>query len=597
MKQVTDNRYSLPTAEINWQGNHPISSDYNDGYWAVGNVLAEKTHVFSGHHRLQEKAINSDYFTIVETGFGFGNNFLLSCQQWKASGSPGILHYIGIEKAPPSRQDLKRYLRQLDLPLSSWLAGNYPLPIKTRFALWPAANIRLTLIFDPVDQALADFNYPADVWYLDGFRPASNPDLWNQTIYNEIYRNSKPGTTLSSFTVAGKVREGLSQAGFKVFKAPGFGSKKEMLSGYKPGNWQPSTIERLETVIIGAGIAGRSVQTALQKRGFQTTLLNSPQVPAASNVPTMNLYPQLSAVADQKSKYSISANHYALQNNIDVQTTTLVWKSTNRQKLQRMRTIARQFPDPYISEQDDSILFHEAGVASANRVSTEQRHVADLQQVKDGWRLIDEQGKEIMCTQQVVLAAGIGMNDLQPIPLKLVRGQSILAQSDNRITRVTSGDISIAQVEDHLFHVGSTYQPDDCDLTDRHEDSNYLLALLEQRFPLSDWSLHSSFVGVRAAPVDRNPIVGPVPQWQLLQQQPFTWYQNQSIPTQQGLYCSAGFGSKGGSHGPLAGEHLANLITGEPTPLTRYQQSHFSPARFWLQQAHQKTARKRHQRL
>ena len=151
-----------------------MSSDYNDGYWAVGNVLAEKTHVFSGHHRLQEKAINSDYFTIVETGFGFGNNFLLSCQQWKASGSPGILHYIGIEKAPPSRQDLKRYLRQLDLPLSSWLAGNYPLPIKTRFALWPAANIRLTLIFDPVDQALADFNYPADVWYLDGFRPASN---------------------------------------------------------------------------------------------------------------------------------------------------------------------------------------------------------------------------------------------------------------------------------------------------------------------------------------------------------------------------------------------------------------------------------------
>jgi tRNA 5-methylaminomethyl-2-thiouridine biosynthesis bifunctional protein len=178
-----------------------------------------------------------------------------------------------------------------------------------------------------------------------------------------------------------------------------------------------------------------------------------------------------------------------------------------------------------------------------------------------------------------------------------VRGQSILAQSNSRITQVTSGDISIAQVEDYLFHVGSTYQPDDCDLADRHEDSNYLLALLEQRFPLSDWSLHSSFVGVRAAPVDRNPIVGPVPQWQLLQQHPFTWYQSQSIPTQQGLYCSAGFGSKGGSHGPLAGEHLANLITGEPTPLTRYQQSHFSPTRFWLQQARQKTARKRHQRL
>jgi glycine/D-amino acid oxidase-like deaminating enzyme len=308
----------------------------------------------------------------------------------------------------------------------------------------------------------------------------------------------------------------------------------------------------------------------------------------------MNLYPQLSAVADQKSKYSISANHYALQNTKEVQRSTLTWKSTARQRMQRMRTIARQFPDQYMSEQDDSILFHEAGVASATPIRTEQRHVADLQQINDGWRLLDQQGKEIMQAQQVVLAAGAGMNDLQPIPLKLVRGQSILAQSNNKITQVTSGDISIANIGDQLFHVGSTYQPDDCDLTDRLEDSNYLLALLERHFPLSDWSLDSSFVGVRAAPVDRNPIVGPLPQWQLLQQQPFSWYQNQGIPAQKGLYCIAGFGSKGGSHGPLAGEHLANLITGEPTPLTGSQQKYFSPARFWLQQANKKTARKRH---
>jgi tRNA 5-methylaminomethyl-2-thiouridine biosynthesis bifunctional protein len=187
------------------------------------------------------------------------------------------------------------------------------------------------------------------------------------------------------------------------------------------------------------------------------------------------------------------------------------------------------------------------------------------------------------------------MNDLQPIPLQLSRGQSILAESTNQSPQNVSGDISIAQVKSQLFHAGSTYHPGDNDLNQRAADSTYLLDLLNRSFPLSDWSLHSSWVGIRAAPVDRNPLVGPAPLWQLLEQNPFKWFHNQPIPTQKGLFYSAGFGSKGASHAPLAGEHLVNLMTGEPSPLSSSQQKFLSPGRFWLQQARQKTARKRHQ--
>ena len=595
LKQVTDNNYCLPNAELNWQGNHPVSIQHNDGYWAVGDVLAEKSHVFSSHHDLTEKALRTDFLTIIETGFGFGNNFLLSCQQWVDSGSTGILHYIGIEKAPPSQHDLNKHLSQINLPLSPWLAKNYPLPLKTRFTLWPTSNIRLTLIFDDAKQALADSNFQADIWYLDGFRPVSNPDLWNQAIFNDIYRNSKPGSTISSFTVAGKVREGLSTAGFKVFKAPGFGTKRQMLSGYKPGTWQPDKIERSKITIIGAGIAGQSVQAALLKRGFQATLFDSPKVATTSNVPTMNLYPQLATVADEKSKYSISANHYAIHDNTGIKNTTLCWQSIDPGKTERMQTIARQFPDEYISEHDNTILFHQAGISKPITIDAQRSHVASLEQVSDGWLLKDRLGQIITSTQQVILAAGVGMNDLQPIPLQLSRGQSILAESTNQSPQNVSGDISIAQVKSQLFHAGSTYHPGDNDLNQRAADSTYLLDLLNRSFPLSDWSLHSSWVGIRAAPVDRNPLVGPAPLWQLLEQNPFKWFHNQPIPTQKGLFYSTGFGSKGASHAPLAGEHLVNLMTGEPSPLSSSQQKFLSPGRFWLQQARQKTARKRHQ--
>jgi len=594
LKQVINSHYCLPYAELNWLGNHPVSVQYDDGYWAMGDVLAEKSHVFSNHHGLPEKARKADFFTIIETGFGFGNNFLLTCQQWLASGRTGMLHYIGIEKSPPQPNDLKKHLHQINLPLSSWLVKNYPLPLKTRFTLWPTSNIRLTLIFDDAKRALADSNFQADAWYLDGFRPRSNPDLWDHSMFKDMHRNSKPGCTLSSFTVASNVREGLSEAGFKVTKAPGFGAKKEMLSGYKPGTWQPGNIEHSKIAVIGAGIAGQSVQAALLKRGLPSLLFDSPKVPATSDVPTMNLYPQLAAVADEKSRYSISANHYAIHHNAAIKKTTLRWQSDVPEKLKRMQTIARQFPDDYISEQDNAILFHEAGVLKPTAAVAQCQHVAGLEQINDGWLLKDRTGQEISSVQQVILAAGAGMTDLQPIPLQRSRGQSILVESRNQPPQTMSGDISIANLDKHLFHVGSTYHPDDIDLSDRQADSDYLFDLLTHQFPFADWSLISSWVGIRATPLDRSPLVGPAPLWQLLEQNPLNWYHNQPIPVQKGLFSCAGFGSKGGSHAPLAGEHLANLITGEPSPLSASQQRFLSPTRFWIQQAHQKTARKRH---
>ena len=213
----------------------PRSEIFDDVYFSAQNGLEETRHVFLDGNHLPQNWQNRDEFTICETGFGTGLNFLAAWRLFKDSATAAQrLNYISFEKYPLSTADVQE-------ALSPWLAefsDELPLLLTVYPALFPGfhkiivnTQVSLLLIFEDVNDALLELQAQVDCWFLDGFRPATNPDMWSDTVFEHMARLSTPGTSFATFTAAGFVRRGLEAAGFAVEKVPGYGTKREMLTG------------------------------------------------------------------------------------------------------------------------------------------------------------------------------------------------------------------------------------------------------------------------------------------------------------------------------------------------------------------------------
>ncbi|MEM9990066.1 MAG: FAD-dependent oxidoreductase, partial [Pseudomonadota bacterium] len=180
-----------------------------------------------------------------------------------------------------------------------------------------APSITLTLAMGPVQQALGDIDFQADAWFLDGFSPAKNPNMWTPQVMKQIGAHTKKGGSLSTFTVAGSVRRGLLEAGFDIEKSPGFGRKREMLKAVIPAPSSP-TPKQLSSVpsvaIIGAGIGGVATAWHCQRYGMDVTLFDA-EAPAAgaSGNPIGLLMPRVEANDTPSARFFRDAFLYALQ--------------------------------------------------------------------------------------------------------------------------------------------------------------------------------------------------------------------------------------------------------------------------------------------
>ena len=301
---------------------HPIpifSERFGDYYFSLQNGYEETKYVFLKGNNLPKAWEGKDHFTIAETGFGTGMNFLSAWELFEQTARPGQkLHYIGAELYPLDIDILKRFL----MPLFGNRAGRYAerflasYPYRTpgfhRLELSP--NVTLTLVFDDVCDAFSQFNpYPdrpmknmgtanscnegaVDCWFLDGFVPSGNPQMWREELFELMARHSHPGTSLASFTAAGFVRRGLQKAGFDIQKVKGYGKKREMIIGHYAGD-QIGSESRAEpskgkgsaplkagnsprVAIIGGGLAGAAAGYALKKRGFEPIVYDKAPRPA-----------------------------------------------------------------------------------------------------------------------------------------------------------------------------------------------------------------------------------------------------------------------------------------------------------------------------
>ncbi len=219
----------------------PHSVAFNDKYFCEQNGYAESLYTFCGGNRLIERfqKLGSETFVIGETGFGTGLSFLSAWQIFeKHAGPDSRLHFISIEKFPLTVMDLKRSLsvwKDLDGEAAQ-LGGRYEDLCRSGEAQFLEGRIRLTLISTDVLNALDTMQknaYAIDAWFLGGFAPAKNPEMWAPEVFKKMATVSHHGTSLATFTCAGHVRRGLGEQGFRVEKAKGFGTKKHMLRGVK----------------------------------------------------------------------------------------------------------------------------------------------------------------------------------------------------------------------------------------------------------------------------------------------------------------------------------------------------------------------------
>lgn len=336
----------LPSPKLDWQAGQPISQQFNDPYFSADNGLAESRYVFLQHNGLPERWQrwpwqHAPSFNIIETGFGTGLNFLTTWQAWQQQRpqQQGWLHFTSIEKYPLSKEQLIQALALWPelAELSDKLIQHYPLPLQGAHHLcWPEERISLTLWFADVKDALKGISAPVHAWYLDGFAPSRNPDMWSDELFHDMRRISQQShfasallqPTVATFTAAGLVKRGLQGAGFEVSKTAGFGRKRDMLQGqfnFSQGPEQPSyywqkpwlqqpALQPGNIAVIGAGLAGSYSARALAERGFKVTVFDKLGIAnGTSGNAQGGIYIKLSA-ADSAihSNFYLSAFQYAL---------------------------------------------------------------------------------------------------------------------------------------------------------------------------------------------------------------------------------------------------------------------------------------------
>ena len=224
-------------ANLKWINEEPYSLDFCDVYYSSDNGLAETEYVFIQHNQLVERFANlqSATFTVIETGFGTGLNFFCASQQFLLYAPNNVtFHFISIERFPLKADELIKantrwpafgqLITQLHTPYATLKDGLNTFNICQN-------RIQLDLLIGDVSEYLPKIETPADAWFLDGFAPSKNGEMWSENLFTEMARLSKSNTTFATFTSAGRVRRQLEAAGFQVSKAGGFGKKREMLHG------------------------------------------------------------------------------------------------------------------------------------------------------------------------------------------------------------------------------------------------------------------------------------------------------------------------------------------------------------------------------
>lgn len=341
----------IQPAEIEWQGDTPFSTQYQDVYFSTEGAIAQSTYVFiDGNHLIARwnalERTSEIEFNIAETGFGTGLNFLLTWHFWALHAPPQAkLHFISCEKHPLRKNDLLKCFEkwpQLKQYYEQLLAQYPVLTPGYHHLIFSNGRVKLTLMLgealESYEQLLlcgdslmeSELRAAAiDAWYLDGFSPSKNEAMWSESFISVIAMLSKPGSTLATYTAAAPVKTYLSRYGFTIEKKKGFATKRHMLTAYLQYHQPSHTKKRVtpwcipsrqilkekKAFILGGGLAGCYMAYALAKRGWNITLFDQSNAvgSGASGNERAVLFPRLSAYRSPFTQFMLYAFLFALR--------------------------------------------------------------------------------------------------------------------------------------------------------------------------------------------------------------------------------------------------------------------------------------------
>lgn len=554
----------------------PRSARFDDVYFSAAGGLNESRYVFLQHNRLAERFAalpEHGQFSVCETGFGTGLNFLACWQLFNAAApATARLTFVSTERYPLRATDIDRALEPWPelADLRQRLVANYPALFEGFHCVEVADNVELLLLLGDAKDTLNDLNAPVNAWFLDGFAPAKNPELWQPSLFDAMARLSRPGATAATFTAARIVRDGLSGAGFVVQRETGFGRKRNMVHAHfigrcgppKPGAWPanewawPAPSTQRDITLVGAGLAGAHTAWELAQRGWKVRVLEQAEQLAAgaSGNAQGAIYARLSArdaVANRFYSQALALAQHRLSkldDGVPHAACGLLQLNQGDKEAARFAQFdqAAPFPPDFVRRLDASAASDIAGVPieqqalhfpgggwvnpaalCAHRLNHPNitvltgHHVVALSRHARGWQLQCDtaQGPLVLEAAQLILTNAWQAKQLAPtakLPLNPIAGQVSRIASTERLSAlrtVLCSDRYLVPADDGLLSLGATFRLRDNRAEQRPADDADNLAALAHRLPQlihGDETVVSSRAGVRCASPDYLPLVGPV---------------------------------------------------------------------------------------
>ena len=551
-----------PSASLDWSlPGTPTATAFDDIYFSTDGGLDETRAVFLEGCGLPDRWQNRPVFTIGELGFGSGLNFLATWELWSETAQPAQrLHFVSIEKFPFDRAQLERALSAWPelREFSDQLIAAWPGRVKGIHRLNFGA-VTLTLVHEDVLKGLEQLDsLKADAWFLDGFSPSGNPTMWSEDVMTGLARACAPGARLATFSVAGAVKRALKQAGFDVRKMPGFGSKRHRLeadfveAGFlEDTRLDPPRIER--ALIVGAGIAGRSLAHALSARHIPFDIIDDRAHPAASGNPIILVKPRFDLQDRPESRFFLSAYLHALRS------------YPERAVLERgVRQIPKTEKDAARFEKlaAQSALGNEHMVWQDNALWIASASVIDPSKIFDEFEIQNETYEAAQNRSDyshVFLASGYGIKTLAPnLAMRFSRGQLSWAEPVwDQPTAYGGYAINL----DGAALIGATYDRledrDPFELRDEDDVKNLSAAAAISGKDVTPLP-RKSRASVRVTTADTLPLMAALGE--------NTW-------------ALTGLGSRGFTFAPLLAEALVANICGEVGPLDKAVRAKFSALR------------------
>ncbi len=612
--------------------NSAYSNNYNDIYFQPSIGLEEKKHVFLKGNNLPNNWHDKESFTIAETGFGTGLNFLATLQLWQQTRRANQqLHYVSCELHPLNRQQLKQALQNLSeiKHYSTILIDNYPKHLFYGFHRihFNDFNLSLTLIIGDCVDAFSQLEAHVDAWYLDGFAPSKNEQMWSEKLFNAIAKLSHKDTTVATYTVARKIRDGLKNIGFIVEKTIGFGQKREMLTATlesinKTTEKQPWATTFASSncdsiTILGAGIAGISLADKLIHQGKNITLIDRQQRPCmeTSGNPQAMVMPSLTLNDSIEARFYLSAflyacNYYNRANYHQVGVHQLAFNKKQQNWQDKLLTNF-DFPSELVRKHQDGILYSTAGwldtQGQAGSIVAKidnylQAEIDKISYHDNNWQLYNK-GKIVHTSKTLILANGINALKLLPnynLPISPKYGQISYIKSaeidpqisdcphiqlnQGYITPSWHGTQTLGATFEHISK--EKWYETQKEKKDHWRKNTGLWQKTPYENYFNDTTSYKSRAGIRVTTPDHMPICGAVINQKQFQKDYHDirhgkQFKQYPIPkTSKNLYLFTGLGSRGFTSAPLLAEFLSNQILNQPQALNKQLQKAINPNRF-----------------